>query len=50
MQRAPGRRLACSSEDIGVAQVANGDAQVAHALRKLALLVCKLAVRKAQIL
>ena len=46
LKRVPGGRLACCSEDIGVAQVANRDAQVAHAHRKIALLVCKLALRK----
>jgi len=50
MKRVPGDRLACSAEDIGVAQVANRDAQVAHAHRKIALLVCKLALRESQIL
>ena len=50
MERVPGRRLACSSEDIGVAQVASRDAQVAHAHRKAALHVCRLAVCKAQVL
>ena len=50
MEHVPGVGLACSSEDKGVAQVADRDAQVAHAHGKVALLVCKLAVRKAQIL
>ena len=49
MEHVPGVRLASSSEDKGVAQVADRDAQVAHAHGKVALLVCKLAVCKAQI-
>lgn len=49
-QRIPGGRLACGPEDIGVAQMADRDAQVMHAHINVALLACILAVCKAQVL